>query len=89
MDGGYVNYGVWGIVLGECFMFPHVLMILLSALSLADGRLYEATQSMVAISVKFFTITLPSVKYGLVSAILVKVFTLVITDFWCTKGDWW
>lgn len=79
-------YGVWGIVLGECFyVFPHVLMILLSALSLADGRLYEAAQSMGANSVKkFFTITLPSVKYGLVSAILVS-FTLVITDFGVPK----
>lgn len=79
-------YGVWGIVLGECFyVFPHVLMILLSALSLSDARLYEAAQSMGANGVKkFFTITLPSVKYGLVSAVLVS-FTLVITDFGVPK----
>jgi iron(III) transport system permease protein len=79
-------YGAWGIVLGECFyVFPHVLMILLSALSLSDARLYEAAQSMGAGRVKmFFTITLPSVKYGLISAILVS-FTLVITDFGVPK----
>lgn len=85
-------YGVWGIVMGECFyVFPHVLMILLGALSLSDARLYEAAQSMGASSIrKFFTITLPSVKYGLVSAILVS-FTLVITDFGVPKvigGDY-
>lgn len=85
-------YGAWGIVMGECFyVFPHVLMILLGALSLSDARLYEAAQSMGASSVKkFFTITLPSVKYGLVSASLVS-FTLAITDFGVPKvigGDY-
>jgi len=85
MGGGSI-YGAWGIVLGECFyVFPHVLMILLSALSLSDARLYEAAQSMGAGRIKmFFTITLPSVKYGLISAILVS-FTLVITDFGVPK----
>lgn len=79
-------YGPWGIIMGECFyVFPHVLMILLSALSLSDARLYEAAQSMGAGSIKkFFTITLPSAKYGLISAILVS-FTLVITDFGVPK----
>ncbi|AFL69253.1 putative 2-aminoethylphosphonate ABC transporter permease subunit [Sulfurospirillum barnesii] len=85
-------YGVWGIVMGECFyVFPHVLMILLSALSLCDARLYEAAQSMGANSMKkFMSITLPSAKYGLISAALVS-FTLVITDFGVPKvigGDY-
>ncbi|HEY1226355.1 MAG TPA: putative 2-aminoethylphosphonate ABC transporter permease subunit, partial [Ramlibacter sp.] len=36
-------YGASGIVLAECFAtFPHVLMILVTALRLADARLYEA-----------------------------------------------
>lgn len=85
-------YGVWGIILGECFyVFPHILMIFLSALSLSDARLYEVAQSMGAGTLKkFFTITLPSLKYALVSAILVS-FTLVITDFGVPKvigGDY-
>lgn len=84
--GGSTIYGAWGIIFGECFyVFPHILMIFLSALSLSDARLYEAAQSMGANSVrKFFTITLPTLKYALVSAILVS-FTLVITDFGVPK----
>lgn len=79
-------YGAPGIVLAECFaVFPHALMILVTALALADARLYEAADSMGASAVrKFFTITLPGAKYGLVSAALV-VFTLVITDFGIPK----
>ena len=34
-------YGAPGVVLAECFaVFPHVLMILVTALTLADARLY-------------------------------------------------
>ena len=40
-------YGAPGIVLAQCFAtFPHVLMILVTALSLADARLYEAAAAM-------------------------------------------
>src|SRR5437868_5298142 len=40
-------YGAPGIVFGECFaVFPHALMILVSALTLADARLYEAADAM-------------------------------------------
>lgn len=79
-------YGASGIILAECFaIFPHVLMVLVTALSLADSRLYEAAETMGTSTVrKFFTITLPSVKYGLISASLVS-FTLVITDFGVPK----
>ncbi|MBO9647786.1 MAG: putative 2-aminoethylphosphonate ABC transporter permease subunit [Variovorax sp.] len=79
-------YGPSGIVLAECFAtFPHALMILVTALSLADARLYEAADAMGAGAVRrFFTITLPGAKYGLISAALV-VFTLVITDFGIPK----
>ncbi|MGL4666907.1 MAG: putative 2-aminoethylphosphonate ABC transporter permease subunit [Saezia sp.] len=79
-------YGASGIVLAECFaVFPHVLMILVTALTLADARLYEAADVMGASSFrKFWTITLPSSKYGLISASLVS-FTLVITDFGIPK----
>ena len=60
-------------------------MILVTALSLADGRLYEAATALRAGPVRtFFTVTLPGVKYGLISALFV-VFTLVITDFGVPK----
>jgi iron(III) transport system permease protein len=83
---GDTIYGPIGIVIGEVFYtFPHALMILITALSLTDARLYEASESLGAGKVRtFFTVTLPSVKYGLISAIFV-VFTLVITDFGVPK----
>ena len=79
-------YGAPGIVIAECFaVFPHVLMILISALSLADARLYEAAAALgTSTRRRFFTITLPGAKYGLISAALVA-FTLVMTDFGIPK----
>ena len=79
-------YGPSGIVLAECFAaFPHTLMILVTALTLADARLYEAADAMGTRTLRrFFTITLPGAKYGLISAALVT-FTLVITDFGVPK----
>ena len=79
-------YGAPGIVMAEVFaLFPHALMILVSALTLADARLYEAADAMGTTAArKFFTITLPGAKYGLISAALVT-FTLVITDFGIPK----
>jgi iron(III) transport system permease protein len=79
-------YGAPGIVLAEIFStFPHALMILITALSTADARLYEAADSMgTSAARKFWTITLPGAKYGLISASLVT-FTLVITDFGIPK----
>ncbi|MBC7393141.1 MAG: putative 2-aminoethylphosphonate ABC transporter permease subunit, partial [Variovorax sp.] len=79
-------YGPSGIVLAECFsVFPHVLMLLVTALTLADARLYEAADALGTSMVrKFFTITLPGAKYGLISAGLVS-FTLVMTDFGIPK----
>jgi iron(III) transport system permease protein len=84
---GFDNiYGAPGIVIAQCFaVFPHVVMILVTALSLADARLYEAADSMgTSATRKFFTITLPGARYGLVSAAMVA-FTLVITDFGIPK----
>lgn len=79
-------YGAPGIVIAECFaVFPHALMILVTALSLADARLYEAANALgTSTRRKFFTITLPGAKYGLISAALVS-FTLVMTDFGIPK----
>jgi len=84
--GDNTIYGPIGIVMGEVFYtFPHALMILIVALATADGRLYEAAVSLRAGPVRtFFTVTLPGIKYGLISAVFV-VFTLVITDFGIPK----
>ena len=79
-------YGAPGIVIAEIFaLFPHALMILVTALTAADARLYEAADAMgTSAARKFWTVTLPGAKYGLISAALVT-FTLVITDFGIPK----
>lgn len=79
-------YGAPGIILSQMFsVFPHALLILMTALSLADARLYEAADALgTSAARKFFTITLPGAKYGLASAAMVS-FTLVITDFGIPK----
>lgn len=79
-------YGPVGIVMSEVFYtFPHALIIMVAALAIADARLYEAAESLRASSTRiFFTVTLPSVRYGLMSAAFV-VFTLAITDFGAPK----
>ncbi len=79
-------YGAPGIVASMVFAtFPHALMILVTALSLTDARLYEAADSLGTSAVrKFFTITVPGAKYGLISAAMV-VFTYAISDFGIPK----
>ncbi len=83
---GHEIYGPIGIVMGEViYVFPHVLMIILIAMSMSDGRLYEASESLGASKMRtFFTVTLPGIRYGLVSAGFVA-FTLIITDFGVPK----
>jgi iron(III) transport system permease protein len=80
-------YGAKGIVLAEVFYcFPHALLILIAALSATDARLYDAARTLGASPLKtFLTVTLPGIKFGLVSACFV-VFTLVITDFGAPKA---
>lgn len=75
-------YGFWGIVLGEAiYTFPHALMILLSALSLADARLFDAASSMGAGPWRAFrSITWPATRQAVFAAFCL-VFTLTITDF--------
>jgi iron(III) transport system permease protein len=79
-------YGPIGIVIAESlYCFPHAVLILTTALALADGRLYEAAEALGTSSARVFrTVTLPGVRYGLVSAVFV-VFTLVVTDFGIPK----
>jgi iron(III) transport system permease protein len=84
--GGASIYGPVGIILSSVYAtFPHALMIVLTALLLSDGRLYEAAESLRTPTWrKFFTITLPGAKYGLVSAAMV-VFSYTVSDFGIPK----
>ncbi len=84
--GGTPVYGALGIVISSIYAtFPHALMIILTALLLADGRLYEAAESLGTRTLRrFFTITLPGAKYGLVSAAMV-VFSYTVSDFGIPK----
>jgi iron(III) transport system permease protein len=79
-------YGAKGIIMAEVFYcFPHAMLILVAALTATDARLYDAAVALGASRLKtFLTVTLPGVKYGLMSACFV-VFTLVITDFGVPK----
>ena len=79
-------YGPIGIVIGEVFWtFPHALIIVTTALAIADARHYEAAESLKANGWRvFWTVTLPGMRYGLISATFV-VFVLVITDFGVPK----
>ncbi len=83
---GNTIYGPLGIVMAQVFYcFPHALMILVTALAMADARLYEAASALGASKTRvFFTVTLPGAKYGVTSASFV-VFTLVLTDFGIAK----
>ncbi|MEO7744234.1 MAG: ABC transporter permease subunit, partial [Usitatibacter sp.] len=83
--GGQI-YGAPGIVLSLIFAtFPHALMILTTALSLTDARLYEAADALgTSTTRKFWTITVPGAKYGLISAAMV-VFTYAMSDFGIPK----
>lgn len=83
--GGSI-YGPIGIIIGSCFWtFPHALMIMLTALSKSDARLYESAEVLGASPWRtFVTVTLPAAKYGIISVAFV-VFTLVITDFGVPK----
>jgi iron(III) transport system permease protein len=79
-------YGEVGIILSEIiFTFPQAMLILSIALRATDARLYEAAQALGASRLRtFFTVTLPGVKYGLLSAVCVS-FILCFTDFGAPK----
>ncbi|WP_238941851.1 putative 2-aminoethylphosphonate ABC transporter permease subunit [Bacillus sp. REN10] len=79
-------YGPIGIIIAEViYTFPQAVLILLIAFQGADYQMYEAADTLGASKLKkFITITMPSVKYGLISASFV-VFTLSFTDFGAPK----
>lgn len=79
-------YGRTGIILSEIiYTFPQSFLMFLIALNYADGRLYEAAESMGCSSLKKFShITIPSVRYTLINSLFV-CFTLAFTDFGAPK----
>ena len=79
-------FGPIGIVMGSVYwVFPHALMIIITALSITDARLYEAATALRTSKIKtFFMVTIPNCKFGLISAGFV-VFTLIFTDFGVPK----
>ncbi|TKI54086.1 putative 2-aminoethylphosphonate ABC transporter permease subunit [Brevibacillus antibioticus] len=79
-------YGPVGIILAEIvYVFPQAYLILAVSLAFADYQLYEAADTLGANHLrKFFVVTVPSVKYGIVSACFV-CFTLSFTDFGAPK----
>lgn len=79
-------YGPVGIVIAEVlYTFPQAVLILSVALRLTDARLYEASVSLGATKTRtFFTITIPGIKYGLISTLFV-CFILAFTDFGAPK----
>ncbi len=83
---GHSIYGPIGIVIGlVIWVFPSTLMILTTAMKMVDGRLYEAAAVLKTRPLRtFFVVTLPGLKYGLISAGFV-VFTLTLTDFGVAK----
>jgi iron(III) transport system permease protein len=83
---GHSVYGPIGIIIAEViYCFPFALMILVTALSIADARLYEAARALRASPSRiFFTVTLPGAWYGVVGAAFV-VLTLTVTDFGIPK----
>ena len=83
---GNTIYGPIGIIIAQVnYVFPHALIILVTALALSDGRLYEVADALGTPKRRIFmTVTLPGARYGLISAAFVT-FTLVITDFGIPK----
>jgi iron(III) transport system permease protein len=75
-------YGFWGIFIADTlYAFPHAFLILATSLAVGDARLYDSAKTLGASAGRTFrTVTLPSTRYGIASAIFV-VFTIVITDF--------
>ncbi|MGL5347508.1 MAG: putative 2-aminoethylphosphonate ABC transporter permease subunit [Peptostreptococcaceae bacterium] len=75
-------YGPLGIIICEIiFTFPQTFMLISVALSMTDYRLYEAAETLGTSEVKkFFTITVPGIKYALISAFFVA-FIMAFTDF--------
>ncbi len=83
---GHSLYGPIGIIIAQFFYcLPSAVIILVTALSISDARLYEVARTYGASRWRVFrTITFPGARYGTVLAAVV-VFTRSLTDFGTAK----
>ncbi|MFY6256871.1 putative 2-aminoethylphosphonate ABC transporter permease subunit [Acinetobacter baumannii] len=79
-------YGPIGILISYCFwLFPAILMLMMLSFRSVDQRLIEASLSLGKnIWKTHYHVTLPAIRYGLISASLVA-FIYVLTDFGIPK----
>ncbi|ENK3501930.1 putative 2-aminoethylphosphonate ABC transporter permease subunit [Acinetobacter baumannii] len=79
-------YGPIGILISFCFwLFPAILMLMMVSFRSVDQRLIEASLSLGKnIWKTHYHVTLPAIRYGLISASLVA-FIYVLTDFGIPK----
>jgi iron(III) transport system permease protein len=65
------------IILSEIiYTFPQAFLMFFIALNYADGRLYEAADSMGCSSMKKFShITIPSVRYTLINSLICLLYS--------------
>lgn len=75
-------YGFWGLLIANMlYALPQAILIIRVTLRQSDTRQYEAANVLGATDWRqFLDITLPGVRYGILSAAFV-VFTITITDF--------
>ncbi|MEG0237037.1 putative 2-aminoethylphosphonate ABC transporter permease subunit [Cetobacterium sp.] len=79
-------YGFLGIVIAEImFIFPVLFLMYSLSLKVEDYRTYEVAEIMGISKLKqFFTITIPNIKYSLITGIF-AAFSLSFTDFGAPK----
>ncbi|EMH6907871.1 putative 2-aminoethylphosphonate ABC transporter permease subunit [Acinetobacter baumannii] len=79
-------YGPIGILISYCFwLFPAILMLMMVSFRSVDQRLIEASLSLGKnIWKTHYHVTLPAIRYGLISASLVA-FIYALTDFGIPK----
>lgn len=75
-------YGFWGLLIANVlYALPQAILIIRTTLRHSDTRQYEAANVLGASDWRqFLDITLPGLRYGLLSAAFV-IFTITITDF--------
>lgn len=79
-------YGSVGIIISEIiFIFPQAFLIIHSGLAMTDNSIYESAEVLGTSSLrKLLRITLPSIKYPLISSFFIS-FIMAFTDFGAPK----
>lgn len=83
---GFELYGFTGVIIG-CIVFtiPHGVLMLSTAMQNVDNTLYRVADTLGASEwKKFFSITIPNIKYALFNTFIV-IFILSLTDFGVPK----